>query len=92
MSVIIVSTNKGYNFLTENKDELELEERNYDEAIEGNSQLRAPAKLTKKQKLFKKYYIKYGFKKAYLKTTKYARIKRKLKDILKRGIKEHGEI
>ena len=59
VSVIIISTNKGAAFLKGCKIYIELEERNYEEAIKGNSQLRAPARLTRRQKMFKKYYIKY---------------------------------
>lgn len=92
VSVVIVSTDKGKDFLEECRDDIELEERSYEEAIKGNSQLQAPARLTKKQLRFKKYYIKYGLKKAYKKTTKYIRAKQKIKNIVKRGLKRNGKI
>ena len=59
----------------------DIETRNINEAINGNSQLKYPSKKDKKYYRFKKNYQKYGFSKAYDKTRIFISIKSKLKKI-----------
>lgn len=84
VSVVILSTIKGLEFFKKYCKELQIEERAYEEAIIGNTQLRKPAPKNKNADKFKKYYIKHGFYKAYLKSTRITRLKRSIKKIVKR--------
>lgn len=68
VSLLLPITDKGMNFIEECKNDMELEERNIEEAIEGNSQLRHPSMKPRKYNKFVKIYEKQGLKKAYLKT------------------------
>lgn len=60
-SVVIVNTDKGISLLSVCQDKLQLFEREYQEAIEGNSQLRAPVAQYVLSNKFNKYYPKYSF-------------------------------
>lgn len=87
VSTVIISTKKGQTFLEKCKDEFFMEEREYKESVDGNTQLRIPAKKNKNANQFKLDYIKYGFKKAYKRNTRIDRAKRKLhkiKNIIKK--------
>lgn len=68
VSLLLPITEKGMNFIRECKNDMEIEERNIEEAIEGNSQLRHPSMKPRKYNKFVKIYEKQGLKKAYLKT------------------------
>lgn len=77
VSLLLPITEKGINFIEECKNDMELEERDIAEAIEGNSQLRHPSIKPKKYNKFVKIYEKKGLKKAYLKTRT---LKQKMRD------------
>lgn len=79
LSVLLILTEKGMKLLDECAEEMELEERPVSEAVNGNSQLRAPSQKYKYYEKFKKLYPKYGFGKAYVKTRKMKMVKKKLK-------------
>ena len=68
VSVLLPITPKGMKLIQECKDEIELEERSLEEAVNGNTQLRLPSKKPKNYDKFMKYYPKEGFEKAYLKS------------------------
>lgn len=79
VSVVLVCTKKGEMLIEKCKDEFKIDERPIDEAIEGNDQLRNPAKRNKKYYKFKKRYSKKGFNKAYDRTWPIICLKNKLK-------------
>lgn len=87
INVVICSSEKGLKLIEDIKNNFVLEERNYNEAVKGNTQLRNPINKYNENAKFKKLYLKYGFKSAYKKMTKKIRIKRKLSKI-KRKIKK----
>lgn len=66
VSLILVNSEKGENFVRTCSNLLYLEERKIGEAIDGNSQLRYPSLKHKNYELFKKCYLEYGFEKAAL--------------------------
>lgn len=68
VSVLLPITQKGIELIEACKDEVELEERSVEEAVNGNTQLRIPSKVPKNYDKFMKYYLKEGFEKAYLKS------------------------
>lgn len=76
VSLILPITERGIKFIEECKKDMQLEEREINEAVEGNSQLRHPSIKPRKYDKFVKLYEKEGLKKAYLKT-------RTVKQILK---------
>lgn len=61
-SVIIVNTQKGADLLKNCQADLQIFKRDYAEAVEGNSQLRAPVLYTHYVKRFNKLYPKFSFK------------------------------
>ena len=61
ISVALVNTNKGAQFLSANADALNLYERPLDEAVNGNPQLKSPKKKTLAMKVFRHLYMKSGF-------------------------------
>lgn len=69
VSVVLINTLKGKQFLNENKEKLFLEERQILEAINGNAQLREPSNPHEDREKFKRVYVKKGFCKAVLTTT-----------------------
>ena len=70
VSVCLPITDKGIELIKNCEKELLLEERDINEAVNGNSQLRMPSvKNNNEYNNFKKYYVKYGFYKAYKKAT-----------------------
>lgn len=81
VSVILVCTKKGEKILSNCSESLNLEKRDIEEAVNGNTQLRHPVKKDKNYDKFKKLYPKYGFDKAYNKT-RYIAI---LKSVLQRN-------
>ena len=60
-SVIIINTEKGKSLLTACQYKLQLFEREYQEAVDGNSQLRSPVAQRALVNKFNKYYPKYSF-------------------------------
>ena len=88
VSVVIINNNKGNEFFEKYKKNFEVEEREYNEAVKGNTQLMHAAPKHKQADEFKKLYPKLGFKKAYNKLTTISRIKLKIKHVLKKIIKK----
>lgn len=87
---VICTTNKGLDLINRVKDYFELEERSYDESVNGNTQLRCPINNYEEAQNFKKDYQKYNFVKAYKKNTRIIRLKRKywkIKKLVKKLIK-----
>ena len=60
-SLIVINTEKGYKFLQDCKNKLNIYSRDYMEAVEGNGKLRASLKLTPYVENFNKYYPKFSF-------------------------------
>lgn len=87
ISVIIITTKKGEYFFNKTSNLIEFEKRNYEEAVDGNTQLRHPVMNKKKSKKFKREYIKSGFKQAYQKVTILSRLKRNIKKVIKKMVK-----
>lgn len=79
VSVMLVQTDKGKEILQQCSNLFEMEERLYEEAIKGNSQLKAPAIQDKFYERFRRYYPKYGFEKAYDKVSRLFRLKARLR-------------
>lgn len=84
ISVCLVNTEKGKKLIDMIKDECYFEERNIDEAINGNSQLRHPSAKNSEYEKFRKLYLKYGYEKASKKCLMLDKYKQKLKKILKK--------
>ena len=63
-SLIMPNTTQGLSFIRNCSDELFLEERDVQEAIQGNSQLRGPSLRHGNADKFKILYQRYGFEKA----------------------------
>lgn len=83
LSVILPITEKGLKLFESCKEEMKFEERNIEEAVLGNSQLRNPTQINKDYFKFKKLYPKIGFEKAYKKCRNLKTFKRRLKRDLK---------
>lgn len=83
-SVIIINTSKGKELLETCQGKLQLFPRKYQEAVDGNSQLRAPVSQKKLASKFNKYYPKYSFNMAVWLTVPRLLGIRVLKNILKR--------
>lgn len=64
VSVLLPITEKGQKLIEECKQEMILEERPVQEAINGNSQLMKPTVKHKRYKSFQKKYLKNGYEKA----------------------------
>ncbi len=79
VSVLLPITDKGIELINNCIDEIIIEERDINEAIKGNSQLRQSVEKNKNYNKFKKNYLKYGFNKAFEKTYKIKAIKQRLK-------------
>lgn len=62
VSVVIPNTVKGSQLLSECQDALFMEERDSEEAIAGNAQLRKPSKKHKYYNVFRKMYTLTGYK------------------------------
>lgn len=81
ISVLLPITEKGYNIIDECRQQIILEERPVEEAINGNMQLRKPSTKPKKNKIFENKYLKKG----YVKACNTFMWKNKLKKKLKRN-------
>lgn len=64
LSVVMVNTHAGKRFFEKCSDSLLYQERDLDEAVVGNPQLRQPSKKHRNYAKFRKLYKKCGFKKA----------------------------
>ena len=69
ISTILVNTSKGADYLAQCKDLFLLEPREIEEAIQGNSQLKAPQPAGKDAQTFRNLYPKKGFYGAIKKTS-----------------------
>lgn len=87
INVVICSSKKGLELIEKIKKSFVFEERDYIEAVNGNTQLRNPISKYNENVKFKSLYLKDGFCKAYKKITCKIRIKRKLSKI-KKNIKK----
>ena len=74
LSVILVNTEKGEEFLKSSASELVLLERDVQEAINGNKQLRFPSKIHRNYNKFRSLYGSKGFTKAVKKSLRRERI------------------
>lgn len=83
LSVILPITEKGITLIEECKNNMLLEERKIEEAINGNSQLNNPTKMNKNYYKFKKTYVKKGFFKSYRKHRIFNIIKKQIKNKIK---------
>ena len=83
ISVALTNTVKGENLLLSLKNKFFMEKRDILEAILGNPQLREPSKRVRKQRKFKKDYLKYGFQKTTIKYLK----KERIMDVIKPPLK-----
>lgn len=88
VSTVIVSTKKGQEFIQRQKESFCIEDRPYEESVNGNSQLRNPTQENKNTKRFREEYPRYGFLKAYKRNTRLLRAKRNVKKIIKILIKK----
>lgn len=79
ISVILPITEKGLSLIQETKDKFNIYERPIEEAIQGNSQLKAPSPTGKRIKLFQTLYPLFGLEKSY----KFAHIDNFIKKYLK---------
>ena len=68
-------------FLQECQEEMQLEERNIEEAIQGNNQLRSPTKKSKQVEIFRNQYIHKGYRGTYNFTTFKMRIKNSIEKL-----------
>lgn len=68
VSVVLVNSAKGEEFWQSVKNDFYYEERSFEEAYNGNAQLRKPSIAHPKRTAFKKMYIKKGFKTAFSRT------------------------
>ena len=85
ISAILPITQKGLNFINKNKDNLEIEERTIEEAVNGNTQLRHPVEKTKQADNLRKIYRanpEKGFYYAYNKACIVHVIKQRIKKLI----------
>lgn len=89
INCVIINNNKGKEMFEFIKKILDYYKVKYQEAIDGNAQLKFPSKRTQAKEKFIRYYLKYGFIKSCKKTfgLKFAinMIIKKLKNILKKN-------
>lgn len=84
VSVVLLNTTKGELYFEKIKDFLDIEERNCEEAIKGNTQLMRPTKRHRNADRFKKMYPEYGFEKSFNKLMKVNKLKKFIKKIVKK--------
>ncbi len=87
VSVIVANTERGLSFVQE-CDELVLQEREYQEAIDGNPNLHRPSKMHPQRELFWKIYKEESVPNAYLKTIGKRLKKIRFKNCIKNMIKD----
>ena len=61
LSVVLINTEKGHRLFSSCRESLSFIERDYEEAVAGNKQLRHPAVRHKNWKIFQKQYLISGF-------------------------------
>lgn len=87
VSVIAINTERGKKIL-QLCHSLELEVRSYNEAIEGNTQLRHPSTMHKDREVFWKVYEEKGIEQAFRSTIYNEVTNRYIKNFMKRAPKE----
>lgn len=87
INVVLCNTEKGVKLIEIMKNNFAIDERNIEEAVNGNTQLRVPINKLNKAIKFQENYKKYGFIKAYKKAMLKKIIKKKLGKI-KRKVKK----
>lgn len=85
VSVVMVNSEKGGLLFNKISEKLEATERNAQEAIRGNSQLRHPMKRHRNYESFYESYRKVGFERSVKKSLRLERIKYWLANIAGRG-------
>lgn len=68
LSVVLVNTPAGKGFFEKCADRLLYQERDLDEAVAGNPQLRYPSQKHRNYRRFRKLYKKFGFQKAAIRS------------------------
>lgn len=68
LSVVLVNTPAGKRFFDKCADRLLYQERDLDEAVAGNPQLRYPSQKHRNYRRFRKLYKKFGFQKAAIRS------------------------
>lgn len=84
VSLLLINTQKGKQLLDCCRDQLFLEQREVEEAIKGNSQLRYPTPYSEKRKKFERLYLTIGFEKAVINCYRNTFIKFRIKRFLYR--------
>lgn len=79
ISAVLINSKKGEKLFLDCKDDLFIEKRTLEEAVNGNPQLRNPSHKHRRTDKFREYYLKYGFEKALFKSIYYERGKEILK-------------
>lgn len=85
VSVVLVNTAKGKDFWQSVKDDCYCEEHSFEEAYNGNSQLRKPSVAHKNRIVFKKAYINKGFKVAFVTTMIKEIVKYRIFDVIQKN-------
>jgi coenzyme F420-reducing hydrogenase beta subunit len=84
ISLVMPITKKGVDLIDKCKENMHIEERPLDEAIDGNSQLRVPSIRHKNNQKFRDYYVKNGYYKACYQSLKHEIIIYKIKKSIKK--------
>ena len=85
VSVVLINSSKGEAFWKNVKSDFYYEERSFEEAYNGNAQLRRPSVVHQKRKAFKKAYMKNGFNMAFVKTMFKEIVKYRMLDIIQKS-------
>ena len=85
VSVVLINTSKGKAFWRNAKNDFYYEERSFEEAYNGNVQLRRPSVAHPKREAFKKAYIEKGFNTAFVKTMFQEIVKYRVLNIIKKN-------
>ena len=75
-SVILINTDKGRDYFEKIADRITYEERELQEAVNGNAQLRKPSCVPADRAVFKKVYVEKGFEDAVKATSVYKTIRK----------------
>lgn len=81
ISLVMINTQKGKDIINEIKEYTDFEERDIEEALNGNKQLRKPSIMTKQFLIYRKKYPLIGFEKTMKKMQSFRDVIRKNKVI-----------
>lgn len=87
VSVIFINSEKGEKYFNTVNKHFEIEEREIEEAVTGNTQLMHPVPKNKNVEKFRELCVQNNFETAYKNVTKFKRFKRKIKKIIKKLIR-----